>query len=71
MLTKKHCSGNAYGGYSTLEEAQSRCMSDLHCSGVYDDLCDGKIIQRPFSLCNQTSTLKGSSDSCVHGKQSN
>ena len=64
----KECLRNyAYGGYSSLQDAQSACDSDNNCWGVYDKLCDNQ----GFSLCPWWGYNSDPSSSCIYWKPSN
>ena len=62
----KHCSEGQYGAFKTLNEAKTACISDTHCSMVYDDVCDNKA----FYLCPKGSAEETSTvGSCLYIKQ--
>ena len=59
---------SAYGGYSSLQDAQSACDSDNNCWGVYDEFCDNQ----GFSLCPYWGhNSVPSANSCIYWKPSN
>ena len=62
-LSKKHCSSDKYGKFSTEREAKTVCAGDSNCKGVYDGGCDGR---GSFYLCPNRNTYQRSISSCIH-----
>ena len=60
------CKNDAYGTYSSVQEAKSACDSDKRCWWVFDEFCDNSPY---FSLCPNGDYLDRSG--CIHFKTSN
>ena len=62
MLEDTWCSSR-HGSYETLKSAESACLEDIHCQGVYDDHCDGN----GYELCDMDAYYAVSTaGSCVY-----
>ena len=64
-LLAKHCHSDAYGEYSTVDQAKTACDSDYNCIGFYDAACNGKP---QIALCPKGSDFEESQVSCIYQK---
>ena len=64
-LKWKSCASDAYGSYSSLDQARAACISDINCKGVHDSACDGLGTLR---LCPLAAALKESTTSCLYSQ---
>ena len=61
---KKHCYGDQYGSYDSLNDALFACAMDKNCEKLYDNGCKGG----PYTLCPWKSVEMASSRSCLYMK---
>ena len=72
MLHKKHCYGDRYGSFSTIQSAKSACLNGPNCQGVYDRGCNSEandIYLCPTSVKYSTSSYPA--ESCIFQKIEN
>jgi len=62
-IDKKHCNGNHYRNFSTIQSAKDACSNDANCRGVYDQGCDAEA--EDIYLCRKSATYSDSPSSCI------
>ena len=68
-LDEKHCWGDHYRNFSTIQSAKDACSNDANCQGVYDQGCDAEA--EDIYLCRISATYSSSSSSCIFQKNEN
>ena len=68
-LDQKHCWGDHYGSFPTIQSAKDSCSNDTNCQGVYDQGCDSEADD--IYLCRTSATYSDSSSSCIFQKNEN
>ena len=62
----KHCWGDKYGNYDSVEDAKAACSLDPNCQSVYDRDCDDST--NDVYLCPLGSSYENSSSSCIYDR---
>ena len=68
---KSYCLSRLEQHFDNLNEAQSSCLSNDNCGGVYDPDCRVLNVlrhQNEFGLCDKNSGKRYSSTACVYYK---
>ena len=68
-MKEKHCWGDHYGSFPTIQSAKDACSNDTNCQGVYDQGCDSGA--NDIFLCQTSTTYSSSSSSCIFQKNVN
>ena len=69
-LNDRHCLGDNYGNYSTIQAATNACDADTLCQGVYDEHCEAG--KRDITLCSSSAKYEHSlARSCIYQKIKN
>ena len=65
-MEKKHCSGDHYGSYNSVDDAKAACSVDSNCQSVYHSGCStsGTVF-----LCLIGSSYSTSTSSCIYEKE--